>query len=284
MASRKGSKAQPRIDKRSKLFVQPAELARKLVKEMEDHKVSRSTHVSVRNRYTVFLCPDDYERLRIDEHGLMDGLERHLAKHVRSKGYRISGEIGVSMTVDPELRLGYFGILAEREAPGLVEQDLRARLEAQQSAREARVASVGAGRSDADSVDRGERIARGRPSRPRTPSVEPAAGATEIIPAGAAAQLGLARQTIVVTAGSRVREFNQGRVILGRSRDVDFVIDNPDVSRRHAVLYWSNGDIVLEDLGSTNGTMVNGYPISSTVVGPGDVVTIGDCRLTVGAR
>ena len=73
-------------------------------------------------------------------------------------------------------------------------------------------------------------------------------------------------------------------MIVGRARDADFRIDDANVSRHHAAIFWADGNVVLEDLGSTNGTMVNGYPISSTVVGPGDVVTIGDCRLTVGTR
>lgn len=267
------SRAEPRVDKGSKLYVQPAELARKLVKEMEDHRVSRSSRVSVRNSYTIFLCPDDYDRLRDHEDQLLDKLERHLYKHVRSKGYQVAGEISVTMTVDYDLKLGYFGILAERDAPGLVEEELPARACQEEPVRVAKAAAAAAPAG---------RPAPVTPSRPNPARSEHLDGSTRLIPAGDAAEMGLARQTIVITTTDRVREFNQGRVIIGRARDVDFVIENADVSRRHAVLYWSNGDIVLEDLGSTNGTMVNGYPISSTVVGPGDVVTIGDCRLKVG--
>ena len=47
------SRAEP--GRGSELYVQPAELARKLIKEMEAHKVTRAGHVSVRNRYTIFL-------------------------------------------------------------------------------------------------------------------------------------------------------------------------------------------------------------------------------------
>jgi hypothetical protein len=281
--------AELRFDKGSKLYLQPAELARKLVKEMEDHKVSRSAHVSVRNRYTIFLCPEDYERLRDHEEQLMVKLERHLSKHVRSKKYEISGDIRVAMTVDHDLRLGRFGILAERNAPGFAEQDLPVRLRQEQQARaesvvSARAEVLAAARAEVLAPARAERVALAPAARLKTVRAEPVDGATKIIAAADAADLGLARQTIVISSGNHVKEYNQGRVILGRARDVDFVIDNPDVSRRHAVLSWSNGDIVLEDLGSTNGTMVNGYPISSTVVGPGDVVVIGDCRLTVAAR
>ncbi len=97
-------------------------------------------------------------------------------------------------------------------------------------------------------------------------------------------ELGLARETIVIKSGNRAREFSQGRVVVGRAADADFRIDNPDVSRHHAALYWSNGAIVIEDLGSTNGTMVNGHPVSSATVSPNDVIVIGDCRLTAQAR
>jgi pSer/pThr/pTyr-binding forkhead associated (FHA) protein len=104
------------------------------------------------------------------------------------------------------------------------------------------------------------------------------------VPPEDAANLDLARQTIVLRAGNREREFTQGRVIIGRSRDVDFRIDDPNVSRRHAAVFWSEGRIVVEDLDSTNGTMVNGYPVSSTAIRTGDKIVIGDCHITVETR
>ena len=101
----------------SKLHVQPAELARKLVKEMENHKVSQSTRVLTGNRYTIFLCQTDHQRLGPREREIVAGLERHLQKHARAKKYETGGEIVVAMTMDPELEPGYFGILAERIVP-----------------------------------------------------------------------------------------------------------------------------------------------------------------------
>ena len=61
-------------------------------------------------------------------------------------------------------------------------------------------------------------------------------------------------------------------MILGRGKDADFRVDDPNVSRRHAAIYWNDGRLMVEDLGSTNGTMVNGYPVTSTVLRPKDVV------------
>jgi hypothetical protein len=69
---------------------------------------------------------------------------------------------------------------------------------------------------------------------------------------------------------------------IGRGPVMDIVLTDPRVSRRHAVLRREEGAIVVEDLGSTTGTAVNGVPISApTTIGPGDLVVIGDTELTV---
>ena len=49
-----------------RLHVEPAELARKLVKEMDDHVLARGDELWARNRYTIYLCPEDYENLAPD--------------------------------------------------------------------------------------------------------------------------------------------------------------------------------------------------------------------------
>jgi hypothetical protein len=113
---------------------------------------------------------------------------------------------------------------------------------------------------------------------------EQTGAATQIISPDEAAEFGLTKQTLVLRANNQEYEFHKGRVIVGRSRDVDFRIENADVSRRHAAFYWSDGNIMVKDLGSTNGTMVNGYPVDTTIIHPGDVVLVGDCFITVESR
>lgn len=73
--------------------------------------------------------------------------------------------------------------------------------------------------------------------------------------------------------------------VLGRELDCDVVLSDPSVSRHHAVLRRDGHRWLLEDLGSTNGTRVNG----SIVVGPtrllaGDCVALGSLTLIVGER
>ena len=72
-------------------------------------------------------------------------------------------------------------------------------------------------------------------------------------------------------------------VVIGRSPGADIVIGDDFVSGRHARLTPSGADVVVEDLGSTNGTLLNGQRIAMPmVVKAGDVIDIGAVRLEVG--
>ncbi|MGH6609736.1 MAG: FHA domain-containing protein [Burkholderiaceae bacterium] len=69
------------------------------------------------------------------------------------------------------------------------------------------------------------------------------------------------------------------RTTIGRRSHNDIVIDNLAVSGEHSVIYTSSGEVYLEDLGSTNGTTVNGQPIKKHLLQSGDSVEIGKYRL-----
>ena len=70
-------------------------------------------------------------------------------------------------------------------------------------------------------------------------------------------------------------------VAIGR-QDADLVLEDPEVSRRHAVLRRSGASVVVEDLDSTNGTFVNGERTRSPItVGPGDQVRVGRTTLEI---
>jgi hypothetical protein len=73
------------------------------------------------------------------------------------------------------------------------------------------------------------------------------------------------------------------QVVLGRSRDCDCVLAEPSVSRRHAELRREDGRWLLRDLGSRNGTRVNGVRLlDEAEVCPGDRVSFGDARFRLG--
>lgn len=72
-------------------------------------------------------------------------------------------------------------------------------------------------------------------------------------------------------------------ITIGRAPECELVLNDSRVSRRHARLVARDGVLVLTDLGSTNGTRVNGHRISEVVLGAGDRVQIGETSLIVEA-
>ena len=88
---------------------------------------------------------------------------------------------------------------------------------------------------------------------------------------------------IVSIDGVVVKEFQltKDRSTIGRRPYNDVVIDNLAVSGEHAVIQMAGGQATLEDLGSTNGTYVNGERIDSTHVHDGDRLTLGRTSMTI---
>ena len=68
--------------------------------------------------------------------------------------------------------------------------------------------------------------------------------------------------------------------VIGRSRECDLVLDDPNVSRRHAELRREDDGWAVHDLGSTNGIKVNGHRSRGGRLSPGDEITLGLSRLT----
>lgn len=66
------------------------------------------------------------------------------------------------------------------------------------------------------------------------------------------------------------------KYIIGRSDDTDLVLSSRDVSRHHALVHYDRKNYVIDDLNSTNGTIVNGKKISNHILKPGDEISIGD--------
>ncbi len=70
-------------------------------------------------------------------------------------------------------------------------------------------------------------------------------------------------------------------VVIGKAVDADFILADVLVSRRHAMLTGGSAGFVITDLGSTNGTFVNGQIVAAAPVFEGDVITIGNTDLTI---
>ncbi len=75
----------------------------------------------------------------------------------------------------------------------------------------------------------------------------------------------------------KVFELNKEIATIGREASADIVIADPEVSRAHARLVTKPGGVIIEDLGSTNGTFVNKQRITAPrAISPGDEITLGE--------
>src|SRR5947208_5664673 len=90
--------------------VQPVELARRLVKEMDDHRSVSVSRVYVPNEYTIYLSPGDREQFSSFEESLHDELQDYLAEHARRERYVLLTPPRVKFETDADLDIGVFGI------------------------------------------------------------------------------------------------------------------------------------------------------------------------------
>jgi pSer/pThr/pTyr-binding forkhead associated (FHA) protein len=110
--------------------------------------------------------------------------------------------------------------------------------------------------------------------------------ATKVVPVVKPHSAGAKRPSRAGSAGPALRGLSgavtgknfplTGVMVVGRVAGVDLRVDDDSVSRRHAEVEVRGGEVVLRDLGSANGTTVNGNPISEeTGLSPGDIIQFG---------
>jgi hypothetical protein len=91
---------------------------------------------------------------------------------------------------------------------------------------------------------------------------------------------GGARNVRLVSGDGRTYPLAIGSVVLGRGEQATLRLPDVGISRRHARIDFDGAQAVLTDLGSTNGTMVNGQRVSAVALNPGDMIQIGTTTLT----
>jgi FHA domain-containing protein len=228
--------------------VQPVELARKLVKEMDDHRTVSVSRIYVPNEYTVYLSPPDREQFTDYEGSLTTELQEYLAEHARRESYVLLTAPIVLMETDADLAVGEFGIATRVTQP---------------------------------------EPGRGEPSPP--PQLE--SGATmvykpraQIPPDGPPVDVALAQEIVTLTMDGIRHEIDKRRFVLGRSKDCDIQLADPNVSRRHAELRQEGSAYWLIDLDSTNGSQVNGHRTARAKLESGDTITVGSTDLVFERR
>ncbi|MCS7177794.1 MAG: FHA domain-containing protein [Anaerolineae bacterium] len=90
------------------------------------------------------------------------------------------------------------------------------------------------------------------------------------------------RYCFLIVGGQRHISLTAPTVNIGRALDNDIIIEHPRVSRHHAQLRRRYGRYVIYDLGSSGGTLVNGYPVQECVLRSGDVISLADFEIIYG--
>ncbi len=223
--------------------VQPVELARKLVKEMDDHRNVSVSRVYVPNEYTIYLSERDREQFASYEDKLCEELVDYLAEHARRESYAMLTSPRVKLETDADLDVGVFGI-ATRLA-----QD---------------------GRPKDDGTPPEEEPGHTMIYKQRAPQETQAASPVE---------LGLGREAVTLAWDGQTLDVTKRRVVIGRSKDADVQIQDPNISRRHAELRQEGATYWLIDLDSTNGVEVRGKRVKRLKLEDGSRFTIGSTEI-----
>ena len=221
--------------------VRPVELARKLSREMDEHKTVSLKRTYVPNEYVIWLSPEDRSRYAGMEESVADELAGHLLEHARRERYALAARPKIAWNTDDRLGLGEFGIQARLVRPGADEGEV------EQAAHGRTMVHSSAERIQ-EPLGQERRARRGR--------------------------------AFVHAEGKRLPVGSAGAV-LGRSRDCDIVLEDTNVSRRHAEIRPAATGWTVADLGSTNGVRVNGRPASGVVaLSAGDRLELGTAPMT----
>jgi hypothetical protein len=199
--------------------VQPIEIAKRVVRVMDDDKQVAINEVWAPNHFEISLSEDDAPRFQQMESALAAELKQLILETAAERGWGLVGPPEVELFVGHALRKGDLDV-------------------------------------EASLVPGEEKVA-------------PAA----VVQAAEAGH----RPELLVHAGQDVRRVPLDKEVLtiGRLADCDIVVDDKGVSRRHAQIRTKDGASTLTDLGSTNGTSLNGKPVQSRPLNDGDRITVG---------
>ena len=225
--------------------IQPVSLAKRIERAMDTNKTYGDAGVIVPNRYDLHLHPADYAAFESYRGSLEDDLAHGVIARARHERYTLVARPRVTILADQATRRG-----------------------------EIRVAA-----NVADERGSQVRDAEAMPARSDT-MVYRRPGA-EVAPDSAQRAY-----LLVSTRGSRPVQFDLGGALIGigRASDNDVIVDDPMVSRHHCQLKLQHGAYSFTDLGSRNGSSVNGQHVTEIALGPGDIIRIGDTEIEFQVR
>jgi hypothetical protein len=225
--------------------VRPIELARKLAREMDAHRTVSVSRVYVPNEYSVWLSSEDRERYDGVEEEVIEELCAYLLEHARREELILASPPHIVFNTDERLALGEFGIQARL---------VRA------------VDQIGEHNPPPQREEHGQTMIYSTSARVGAPAQQARSRARP-------------QRALLALGDKRLLVAPQGATI-GRSRDCDIVIDDAGISRRHAEIRPGPDGWTIDDLGSTNGVIVNGHGLAGTQrLRPGDRLELGSTEI-----
>lgn len=258
--------------------VQPAELARACAKEMDRRRKLGVGKVYAPTLYSVLLSPADGDQLGGFADTLAGELSTYLTGYARERDYELSARPVVRFLIDDELRLGRYVVIGELLSPDEIAAELGSTAdqeEALYAEQHEPAAAVSAPAKPATAVAAYSPI-------PHAPVAQPIAApaffdaeahATDEIPAGSA------MATVTVPGVAHDIVLSADRMVIGRLKACDICLGDANASRQHAAIEREGTGWALVDLGSTNGTLVNGERADRVRLRDGDVITVGVSEL-----
>jgi hypothetical protein len=260
----------------SRTTLRPVELGRRLLRDIDDHRsVDVNGRRIVPNAFTFYLSPADHAGFKDIDTALRHELIEAAREYARDEGYHFVGPVSIAFEVDNNLKPGRFGIFSHlREAPLA-----------------APVVPTPAPAPAPDAAPAPAAVAQAPVAPPAVPAATemPLPGFTITpaiddapVPAAAAPVAPVqhsAPATIVLPSGQRLA-VTAHAITIGRLPECTIVLNDPNTSRRHAEIRRGLQGTTVVDLGSTNGTKVNGQRITGEhTLAAGDIITVGNTHL-----
>ena len=249
--------------------LQPLQLQRRIERAMEAERLATADRTLVPNRFVVHLNPGDLEGFGDMTESLASELADGALVFARTRRYTLVDRPRVTLLADPAVERADIRVIA-RFADPIAGHDRPA--------------------PDGSPADGGERRSLGSLGGVRSGGGRVRAGEGDNVavhadtmvftvprPSAPAARL----RVIARDGEEHVHEFDGSGLTIGRSVDNDLVIVDTRVSRHHARISGRRGTLVYSDLGSTNGSRVNGVQVGELVLGAGDRIEVGDTVIIV---
>jgi hypothetical protein len=245
--------------------VEPVEIGSALQREATDKRnVMGNGRVLAPNRYRVTLSPSDHDRLAPWALQLTTSLAELVQEHLDENHWETVGDIEVFLAVDDQLHTGVFGVAS--------------RMDSAAPPRTRPHDSMSLPMVAVDFVEPHERPVPPQYSAPQYPAPQYPAPQ---YPPSAPPPVPAPQQHAALTVDGTGRRFElrRGGNVIGRGSESDLQLLDQGVSRKHINVDYDGVYATVHDLGSTNGTTINGHPVGSQVLQHGDVIRLGHTKL-----